>query len=374
MNRFVGCSEHAFTEIESLDLMYNILVCGGPDLVGWHLYPTERLVMFVMGMVGVFGMVIPKFRKRDGANRHFVTKRASLALLLHIGSGFISLLLSALMGIFGLVQKDSNWSTLALSALVFVDIIHEATIIRIVKNHDGIFPLRIGNFLGFYSKVTTIINIRRHYHNPYMTDLMFLHSNGFMGARLAAVLAAFYMYITRKGGGLYLEYHYSLGVSLTQFHIATRVPHGVSMWILLAPLVSYWYYHELWLRKYKRLFIVLNVVGSAIAFCSLTKRFQVLYMLAYYVACFLYTPMYYRIPDLTVAASNNFNDKKNSHSTLRSIFERTSVREDDDQESDFRMVLCASTLRKTLSEKDKKGFRFGNASVWIPVLDENKTT
>jgi hypothetical protein len=253
---------------------------------------------------------------------------------------------------------DNQEGGILLNIIMVLDLLHCVTAIRLLKNHDGTFALRIGNFFGFIAKFSVWVNLDRH--DPYFIDLLFLSSFGFMGTRLAAFAGGVTLFFSKSGDAYYLEHYYSIGVQIAQFHCMLRVPGGVRLWLSIAPLVSYVYYHELWKRKLRWQFFALNVVGSCSALAFLTYWQQVAYITVYYMLCFR-LPIFYRRP-LLAAAGTVDEDNISQDKCLAAIYRRTSISESDVRRS-FRMKRASTVVGNGV--KDSK-MNFGIGAAWVP--------
>jgi hypothetical protein len=361
-NRMTDCGtldhDKSIRQHDVLVNLYRVSTCGPSESLGFHLGDLERKIMFALTVLGVFGFVIPRFVKRDGAARHFASDKVVRVLLVHIISGTSVVLVYPIIGIFfgGLDNKEGG---MLLNIIMILDLLHCITSIRLLKNHDGTFALRIGNFLAMIAKFNIWVNLDRH--DPYFIDLLFLSSFGFMGTRLAAVAGAFTMIFTKSGDGYYLEHYYSIGLQIAQFHIMLRTPGGVRVWLSYAPLVSYVYYHELWKRKFRWQFFALNVVGSCFALAFLTYWQQVAYITVYYVLCFR-LPIFYRIP-LLAAAGTVDEDKISQDTHLSAVYRRTELALSDTGTS-FRMRRASIEVGNAVRDSN---MNFGTGAAWVPT-------
>jgi hypothetical protein len=360
-NRMTDCAtldrDESIPQHDLLANFHRLIACGPSEALGFHLGILERKIMFAFTVLGVFAFVIPKFVKRDGAARHFTSDKVVRILLVHVLSGASVVLLCPIIGIFygGLDNKEGG---ILLNILMVLDLVHCVTAIRLLKNHDGTFALRIGNFLAFIVKFNVWVNLDRH--DPYFIDILFLSSFGFMGTRLAAVAASITMFATKSGDGYYLEHYYSIGVQIAQFHAALRTPGAVRQWLTIAPIVSYVYYHELWKRKLRWQFFVFNVIGSCFALAFLTYWQQVAYITMYYMLCFR-LPIFYRMPLLAAAGTVDEN-KISQDKGLSAIYRRTSIMESDSRRS-FRMKRASTAVGSGVRNSNMK---FGTGAAWVP--------
>ena len=70
--------------------------------------------------------------------------------------------------------------------------------------------------------------------------------------------------------GLQFEHWYSIGLSLAQLHIIMRVPNAERIFIWAIPLTGWWFYHELWKKKFKIFFNLFNCCYAALSLLYLT--------------------------------------------------------------------------------------------------------
>ena len=85
-------------------------------------------------ILGILCNVIPKYINNDGAKRHIIQVKGNLVLLVHIISGIITVFVNGYIGINGGFQDRGAffWS------IAVVDLIHQLSIVLLLKNHDGV--------------------------------------------------------------------------------------------------------------------------------------------------------------------------------------------------------------------------------------------
>merc|ERR1712217_124968 len=88
--------------------------------------------------------------------------------------------------------------------------------------------------------------------------LVFIHSFGFMGARLATFMAILYQHFCGCTTNILLETFYSIGLAIAHFHVMHRVPNHEVLWLLVLNYVGLVFYHELWPKYWKVPFWVMN--------------------------------------------------------------------------------------------------------------------
>lgn len=261
------------------------------------MHENERWCMWILAIFGIFVNVIPKFIKDDGARRHVVTIAVNRRLLIHILSGIVTVLGNGFIGINGGYSQFSNLTFWLLAAS---DFIHQLSIITLLKNHDGIYALRVGNLASAILKFHTLLN-----HHSKMSqqealtssDILFTASFGFMGTRLASFLSYITFYLMRQEKWLQFEHWYSIGLGIAQFHIMMRIPNFERMIVLTLPLTAHWFYHELWKKNYKPLFTSFNIVYAGLVLGWLATP-QLLYAaIGLYYAIFFFLPLFHRFPE-----------------------------------------------------------------------------
>ena len=91
------------------------------------------------------------------------------------------------------------------------DVVHQLSIALLLKNHDGIYALRLGNMALAVLKFRALINYRDL--GTSTPDLLFTASFGFLGARLGNFASYITCYLIGHERGLQFEHWYSMGVS-----------------------------------------------------------------------------------------------------------------------------------------------------------------
>lgn len=270
--------------------LYELLLCGSASL-DFSLRRSERIIMWILSVLGIFGNVIPTYVKNNGAKRHISQIKGNRVLLLHIVSGILTVLGNGLVGIFGGFDDRA----LVFWFLALSDLVHQLSIILLLKNHDGIYPLRTGNLTSGIFKFTVLIN--HALHGPYISDIFFTLSFGFMGTRLATVLSYMTLKVAGPQRNFKYEAWYSLALSLAQFHIMLRVPSVEKVYLLMMPVTSLLFYHELWNKKWKPHFVLFNCIFAFVALASLKTPAARHVSIAcwYFVSFFL--PRFYRWPE-----------------------------------------------------------------------------
>jgi hypothetical protein len=299
----VGCDP-------SFPNVYLVLVCG-KGTQGFQLGYYERGALLALCTFGVFGDVIPKYIRRESASRHLEKRNSpggNPMLFIHIITGAFTVLFTGAAGMFGGLERNS----VAMFVLVIVDLVHQLSIVRMVKNHDGVFALRIGNFVGALLKYITILNIETH--TPYMVDILFIQNYGFMGTRLAGTLSALHAMWTKDGDSWIFERFYSIGLLAAHSHVILRLPQFAEVWLIICPFIGYFYYHELWPREFKLQFLLGNIVVAIVGFTFFGTYLQLACIAAYNFWTFRY-PIFYRFPKQALAQYYNKGHKPtNKHS------------------------------------------------------------
>lgn len=362
LNLNFGCPDDDDLDTYS-KFVYHVAVCGGPGSKNFHLGKNERIVQVILAVIGVFGYVIPKHMKQDGAKRLYVSGKVTRVLLVHIISGLTVVLGSGLMGIFA---GGIHYGSPMFWFLGIADMIHEITIVRLLKNHDGIFALRVDNAAAGFAKFQALINCYR-YSPASIADVWFLASWGFMGTRIAGVLSYIIMFFSKDGDSIYLEHTYSIGVSLAIFHIVGRAhAYGVQIWLIIAPVVCWLYYHELWSRRTKARFVGTMLFGSLFMLKFGNGYTQFVYMVAFHGYCFT-QPIFYRLPKLALGGTLE-GEKKAQLSTdpgLRAVYLREELVKTKDSRS-FRMQKADASMKEHLPEDHRAGLNFRGATGWVP--------
>ena len=277
--------------INQLIKMFNQdLVCGTNNS-NFFLVPYERIAMMLLSSIGIIFNVIPKYIKNDGAQRHIIQAKGNMILLVHIISGIIAVIWNGYIGINGgLRNRDALFWSIA-----SVDLVHQLSIVLLIKNHDGIYALRTGNIALSIFKFTVLINHQKY--GASISDLLFVASFGFMGTRLGSLLSYIACISFGYDKGLQFEHWYSVGLSLAQFHIMIRVPNAERIFIWAMPLTSWLFYHELWKRKFKTIFFILNCFYAAIALLYLSSpEAHYVIIIIYWIVTF-FLPQFYRWPE-----------------------------------------------------------------------------
>lgn len=265
------------------------LICG-THTRGFSLGTTERKVMFLLAAIGVVGSVIPGYIQKKVAQRHVSQRTANRVLLFHIVAGIVSMLGNGLIGILyggfsGHVQSSALFWFLA-----GTDLFHQLSILLLIKNHDGIYALRVANLATALYKFVTLVNHSRHVEWSTLSDVWFTASFGFLGTRLAAVgyMAATYFTNGKNGEGLQNEDWYSIGLAVAQLWFTMRAPGFERMFFCVAPLSAYLFYHELWDKSEKMQFVAWNVIYSGVCLMCLNapSAFYIAIVVYYYVAGF----------------------------------------------------------------------------------------
>ena len=101
---------------------------------------VERWGILIVSIGGILGNVIPYYLSNEVARRHTSQRKANMVLLVHIISGIGTVLISGVIGLIGGYPGRISFYSHAV-----IDIAHTLTIFPLLRNHDGIYPLRAGN-------------------------------------------------------------------------------------------------------------------------------------------------------------------------------------------------------------------------------------
>ena len=283
-------------------------IVSGAATEDFVLNPVERKLMLLLSIIGIFGNVIPKYLTNDNAKRHVANRNSNLALIIHIVAGIVTIIGNGFVGVNGGFRSRGKLFWM----LLLCDLIHQLSIIILLKNHDGVYALRVGNFTAIILKFTASLNF--YNHGAYISDVFFMASFGFMGTRLGSLLFYIIYSIFGYKNGLKYEYFYSVGVALAHLHILMRVPQMEVMAVMSIPIVGWLFYHELWMKQSKPYFFILNCIfsGSLLYIYATTKSSEILYVaLLFYYGLTFAMPRFHRNPgvalkDKTVSSSLNY--------------------------------------------------------------------
>jgi len=331
---------------------------------------TERQVMLFLSFLGVFGNVIPKYMKGEGAKRLYVSPQIKRVLLTHIVSGILSVLGS---GMIGVAQDDFGYepSKWVLGLLIASDVVHQLTILRLLKNHDGVFPLRVGNMTIAIEKYISILNLD---HVSNVPDHIFLMSFGFMGTRLANVFLCLSCYLSKDGNIFFLEYWYSLGVGTALIHCICRTPHGPPLFFVMLPIIGYCFYHELWRRRWKYHFLAFNLIVSFLALNFLTIPQQG-FLLSISFPLGFFFPIFYRSPERAMGPSMNKKMANLSADDPATKIARVMYDRREEDMGDVVVERSAEAPNFGLPKECMTHFRFANNrnTAWVPIIDVTAT-
>jgi hypothetical protein len=226
------------------------------DLRNWSLSITEIRLVHNLGLMFVLNNVVPKYMRFTGARRHrndmgmkktYLTKNY-FRLALHIlgGAGVFFL------GGFYLQSEEFFQKHLSLLHLkvIFIgfDLLHQATIWLMLRNHDGIFVLRSNNLSLALQKVAMDIQLWEassfEEARPMIAGL-FLATAGFALTRFWCFIVAMCQVLFGRSFDSMRENWYSVGEWLAQLIIMVRM--GVCRENNICYILSvFWFPHELW--------------------------------------------------------------------------------------------------------------------------------
>lgn len=276
--------------------LQDTLICG-THTRDFSLGTTERKVLFLLAAIGVVGSVIPGYIQKKVAQRHVSQRTANRALLFHIAAGIVTVLGNGLIGILYGGFSGPVHSGALFCFLAGTDLFHQLSVLLLIKNHDGIYALRVGNLASALFKFVTLVNHSRH---VAPSDVFFAASFGFLGTRIAAVgfMVATYFAKGKNGEGLQNEDWYSIGTAVAQLGFMLRAPGFERMFLCVSPLSAYLFYHELWDKSEKMQFVAWNVIYSGVCLMCLNapSAFYIAIVVYYYVAGFN-KKRFYRWPE-----------------------------------------------------------------------------
>jgi len=198
----------------------------------------DRKIHVALAFLGVFGNVVPKYAKKDEADRHLAAMKANPftnTLIVHIISGIATVLGAGLFGVFGFEKL--------IPVFTFGSIVHDLSIHGLLPNHDGIFAIRVGNFALAAMKTIVVCNVA----DPIQrADLLFFLAFGFMGTRIACTVV-YILQAVSFPASLIDEYWYSFGLSTAQFYIYSRMWSSFNIPLFMAAVcTTALYYHKRW--------------------------------------------------------------------------------------------------------------------------------
>lgn len=273
------------------------LICG-ISTRGFSLGTTERKVMYLLALAGVLG-VIPNYVQKKVAQRHVSQRTANRALLFHIAAGIATVLGNGLVGIVYGGFSGPRHSGCIFWILAVADLFHQLSTLLLIKNHDGIYALRVGNLGTTVLKFVTLINHSRHVWAADLSDVWFTSSFGFLGTRIASVgfATAAYFASGKNEEGLQNEDWYSIGLAFAQLVVGMRVPGYERMFFCVTPLSAWLFYHELWDKSEKIYFCAWNMMYSAACLaCFKTPSAFYMAMIVYYYIAGFHKKRFYRWP------------------------------------------------------------------------------
>jgi len=238
--------------------------------LNWH----EMAVIYFFGCFSVILNVLPKYYLFHGAARHHSNKKKCtsanyIRLGIHIISGAGQFFIAGWYCLYP--ESFSEWSVFKFKSLIiFMDFVHEITIVLLLRNHDGIFTLRVYNLgLAVYKcimcaqlfKVTTMAEV-----TPFVQGI-YLCTAGFSSTRVFSALILVLQLIFVNSDFDYLrENWYSWGLLYAVLHIAVRLNMlGWFNFLFLFCVIRF--PHELWrYEKYYDNSLKLGLVYVALAF------------------------------------------------------------------------------------------------------------
>ena len=240
----------------------------------------ERWGMLILSLVGILGNVVPYYFTGNVAKRHTSQSKANMVLLAHIISGIATILFSAVIGLIGGYPGSMSFYCHAV-----IDTAHSLTTFPLLRNHDGIYPLRAGNMHIALVKIRALLNFNGR--NGLLTaDVIFMASFGFMGTRIATAAPQVILHLTGNKRVMKFGHWYSLGLGFAQSFITYQIPGSEEMWLACIILTSVWFYHELWNKKYQPAFFVFNCAYAVLCLALLKQQRLYFYIakIAYYAA------------------------------------------------------------------------------------------
>merc|ERR1712013_387013 len=271
--------------------------CYNTPVAKWT--SIERYIWSVGAILGMCINVIPKYVKGDEATRHLHhlhNGKIMNPILAHIIAGILTLFASG--GAVLWCDVTGRWPTMKmLYAVYFMDFLHQITIHRLLRNHDGVWFLRAGNQVAAIGKMIFMLNMVNN--QPAQLDSMFLASCGFLGTRIWTGALLLLTWVGLGAPAIAYEYWYSFGVLLSQFFAAFRSwpMYKVMMWACLVNCATM-YFHQLWkpVFQYRNLF-VFSVVCLATVASALPPTTSKLFTLGFATCCFL-VPHFKRNPNV----------------------------------------------------------------------------
>lgn len=271
------------------------VVCGntgGYKISEWGTVERVITLLLCFGAVGI--NVIPKYRKRDLAERHVARIRQSERagamsnpLLFHIITGILTVLGS------GMAAQYGRFTDALLVALVLFDIGHQLSIYRLIPNHDGIWTLRCGNV---NLAIVKFIACLRLFEDPQAKiDLVFMYSAGFMFTRVFNFAFGFAHVMWLPKEAWMHEYWYSLGLSGAQFWVMFRTASfSMPAFWFSCIVTSVLYYHKLWDVAHRNYLTAINCALFVLSFYATGYTTQVGLCVAYYYLAGFRLPHYHR--------------------------------------------------------------------------------
>jgi len=240
----------AFVYISNFDLF--------PQVKNVELGRYELIIIYIfIGWASIVLNVIPKYLNFGGAQRHLNDNKKDKTERKFLARNYIRLFFHILSGAY--VFIFGGWAVLGSPfsfgflkySLVFMDFMHQVTIILMTRNHDGIFFLRSNNFAFALFKCwcdrEILYATSFEAAKPYITTI-FLYTSGFASTRfLCAIIAIAQMLFGYEFDAL-RENWYSLGQELAHFLIGYRTG-AISFYNALFCISAMWFKHELWTSK-----------------------------------------------------------------------------------------------------------------------------